>query len=112
MRNTPLSIETGNHYQHSMMEMLSLLVMMGRYHYKECQAHFHPFNGYPLACTDQFEGNRDVVETPGRPRSRFLSCKGYASSWRTASISLSSETADLSIYHMTAEVDGQELHGQ
>ena len=62
-----------------------------------------------MVYTDQFGGNRDV-ETPGRPRSKFLSCKGYASRLRTASISLPNKIADLSTYQLAASVDRQELH--
>ena len=111
MRNTPLSIETGNHHQHLILEMLSMLEVQGHYHYKWCQAHFHPTKGYPLVCIDQDGGNWDV-KTPDRPRSRFLSCNRYASRMRTASIYIPNAIADLSNYNLTAWVDGQELRGQ
>jgi hypothetical protein len=34
MRNMPLSIETGNHRQHLILQMLSMPKVQGHYHYK------------------------------------------------------------------------------
>jgi len=57
MKNTLLSIETGNHHQDSMIEMMQVPVIHDHYHFKERQAHFHPNKGYSLACTYQFGGS-------------------------------------------------------